>query len=212
MSHLQKLNCRCEVTAVKFICNGKFLLTAQGPFLSIYNSNKGSYIDSYQLLSSNKIHGIRTHKISFNNIKFIILICFGGRELSISVFNTNTKTILNVLTSPLLLSDWIFDTKLLIKENNNNNNDNNNYTQTFELAIGMMHSQVLIYSLSFNFDDDKKQNESQLTLLYQYIDTILNENTSILYSLSFHGSNRQNLMIAAGDCFNHVKFIISFSS
>eukprot|EP01084_Bolivina_argentea_P101203 181492_1 len=108
MSHLQKLNCRCEVTSVKFICDGTFLLTAQGPFLTIYDSTKGFYINSYQLLCANKIHGIRTHQIVFNNTKYLIIICFGGRELSISIFNPTNKLI-NRLHSPLLLNDWVFD-------------------------------------------------------------------------------------------------------
>ena len=203
MSHLQKLNCRCEVTAVKFICDGRYLLTAQGPFLSIYNSNKGIYIDSFQLLSANKIHGIRTHSITFNDTcEFIIIFCFGGKELSISIFDTKTLTIAPLTSSPLLLSDWIFDTKLLIKEESSDTSSQ----QSFELAIGMMHSQCLIYFLSFNFDDTSKETSKKVTLLYQYVDTVFNENTSILYSLSFHGSNRTNLMIAAGDCFNHVKY------
>lgn len=204
-SHLQKLNCRCEVTAVKFICDGQFLLTGQGPFLTLYDASNGSYITSLQLLSANKIHGIRAYPVILNETTFIIIFCFGARELSISAFNPNTRNI-NALHSPLLLTDWIFDTSLLTTTTNPTPT-----SATFELAVGMMHSQVLVYLLTFNLIPSAPSSPptpptSKIELIYKLMETIHSENTSILYSVSFHGTNRENLMVAAGDCFNHVMF------
>ena len=209
-SHLQKLNCRCEVTAVKFICNGTFLLTGQGPFLTLYDSSNGSYINSYQLLSANKIHGIRAYPVTFNDITFIIIFSFGARELSISTFNPITKSI-TALHSPLLLNDWIFDTALLTTNSATNPSSN---SQTFELAVGMMHNQVLLYLLTFTLSSTAPPSPptpstSTIEIVYKLMETVLSENTSILYSLSFHGTHRHNLMVAAGDCFNHVESAFS---
>ena len=183
MSHFCKLNCKCEVTATKFICDGRYLLTAQGPFLSLYDSTKGFYMDSFQVLASNKIHGIRTYEYNDH----LIILCFGGRQISISLFSEQESKIY-CLHSPLLLNDWIFDAKLLPNINDSDHK--------FDLFLGMMHNEVLMYSISLDL--------TAKSLSHSFIQSILSENTSILYSLSFYGSNRDNLMIAAGDCFNHV--------
>lgn len=210
-SIVRKLNCRCVTTALTFIHNKQYLLAAQGPYISIYDVSNGTLLNTYQVLHSNKIHHIRIHPI-FNQHKIYLLICFGGRQLSLSIFNPSTIKI-DLLSNAMSFNDWILDAKVLTHKSNKILSDEEN---TFDLALAMMHNQILLYSITLSLQTITEEEEEKNTtaiitdkILIElsnitFTDTILNENTSLLYCLSFFGDTIQSLMVAAGDCFNQV--------
>ena len=230
---LQKLGCRCEITALKFVHQGRYLLSGEGSFLSVYDTGNGACIGRYGCLESNKIHGIRSFELVKNEY---IVVCFGHREMNIVTFNSSTCKIEPFLENGMMVRDWILDCRLLNSTENNNNINQNELH--YELAVGLMHNQVLLYTLDIEINDSNNPSKnstvstrgnvstssgssSSLSTSSQssrilksnslirlskidYVMTIENEKSSLLYCLSFHGDNRDSLVVAAGDCFNHL--------
>ncbi|ETO19214.1 hypothetical protein RFI_18015, partial [Reticulomyxa filosa] len=171
MSNLVKLNCKSEVTALKFIEHGRFLVAGEGSYLTFFDASTGRYLSQHRILSRNKIHVIECFPVNFpstnnqnenNASEYQIIICGGGREFQI---------VFRLLKAPVIVNDWILDCTLLEKET------------------------MAIYDLQL------KYGATAITAALKYQCTISNDHNCMLYCLKFFGSKRSNLRVVAGDLF-----------
>ncbi|XP_067037076.1 tRNA (34-2'-O)-methyltransferase regulator WDR6-like isoform X3 [Acropora muricata] len=161
------------------VCSDKFLVPQDlrnGPYLTLHSTTDGSVLDSKCLLPKSRIHGIKVEEKRNN-----LVVIFGQKVIRIVSLEENAPISNNSITAAtdiLGLPDLIWDAHWLYDERN----------APLHVAIATAHNVVWCW--------EWQKGEQQCVAHC--------EESCILYSATFYGSQLDHLLLASGTVFNQI--------
>jgi WD40 repeat protein len=165
---------KVPVTALEF--SKEFLIAGEGPYVKLFDVQKGSLLCREHVLPRRRIHGI---SLAVENKGERLLALFGQTDIRIARLKGNRN--LSVVGEVVQFSDWILDVKWL-------NDHQESLATPDSMAVAMAHNQVTLWNW---------KNKRIVAL----VDC---EVQCIIYSFRLHGCQSQTLWAASGTVFHDI--------